>query len=76
MAKTRWRIVQDDGTELGILESPDGRTFAPGDWVNIPPPPKGTVWTVLAVEDLPDYDGRLIVGDPRDRLSLESTEQS
>jgi hypothetical protein len=72
MATTRWRLVSDDGMELGILESAAARMFVPGDWLNIPPPPDGTVWTVLSVEEMPDYEGRLILGDPTPATSRSS----
>jgi hypothetical protein len=72
LATTRWRIVHDDDTQGGILASASGRTFGPGDWLNLPPPLEGTVWRVLAVEGEEGYDGRLIVGDPRSRESLEA----
>lgn len=70
MAKTRWQIVRGDEPDA-IFESPKGRRFAPGDWINLPPPREGTIWTVLAVEEAPGYDGRLILGNPTPRAEME-----
>jgi hypothetical protein len=69
MSATRWRVRYEGEDRDGILETPHGRRFEPGDLLSLPPPPEGTIWTVLSIEDAPGYDGRLIVGNPRPQPS-------
>jgi hypothetical protein len=61
--RTRWDIRREVGGP-GAYASAQGRLFAIGDELTIPPPlPRGARWKVIAVEppETEGYDGTLVL---------------
>jgi hypothetical protein len=61
--RTRWNIRREAGPDADY-NSAEGRFFAVGDQVVLPPPlPRGSLWTVIAVEppQTEGYDGTLVL---------------
>jgi hypothetical protein len=74
---TRWDVRREVGAD-GEYHSARGRFFAVGDQVVLPPPlPRGSLWTVIAVESpqTAGYDGTLVL-EPAAPLSQAGTAPS
>ena len=68
--RTSWRVRRtDDSTETqdGLLVAPQGKGFAIGDTLNLPPPAQCTRWVVVEVGDDPlRPGGGIVTVDPFD----------